>query len=144
MPLLPPVPYSVVVVDDTYELRCLWKLILDRDERFAVVADAANGQTGAAAAALHQPDLVLLDIAMPVMDGIEALALIRRQSPHSTVVMHSSFSQDSAQAELARRMGAHGFIRNGLRRQALLGKLEAILRHRAGAAATSAQFEAVE
>src|SRR6188472_1906697 len=134
-----PRPYTTVVVDDSHELRSLWRLMLEYDDRFAVVAEAADGRSGVAAAALHQPDLVLLDIAMPVMDGLEALALIRRQSPHSTVVMHSSFSQDSAQAELARRMGAHGFIRNGLRRQALLGKLEAILRHRAGAAATSAQ-----
>ncbi len=137
MPLLPtaPVPYSVVVVDDTYELRCLWRFMLDRDERFAVVADAANGEIGVAAARLHQPDLVLLDIAMPVMDGIQALTQIRRYSPRSTVVMHSSFSQDSAQAELARRMGAHAFIRNGLRRHVLLGKLETILRHRSGGAA---------
>ena len=137
MPLLhtAPVPYSVVVVDDTYELRCLWTFMLDRDDRFAVVADAANGEIGVAAAQLHQPDLVLLDIAMPVMDGIQALTQIRRLSPRSTVVMHSSFSQDSAQAELARRMGAHAYIRNGLRRHVLLGKLETILRHRSGSAA---------
>ena len=144
MPLLPPPPYTVVIVEDTYELRCLWKLMLDRDERFAVVAEAANGRIGVAEVELHQPDLVLLDIAMPVMDGIQALSLIRRRSPRSTVVMHSAFSQDSAQAALARRMGAHAFIRNGLRRQVLLGQLETILRRRSGAAGTSAQFHAVE
>ena len=134
MASFPAVPYSVVVVDDTYELRYLWKRMLDQDDRFVVVADAPNGQVGVAAAELHQPDLVLLDIAMPVMDGLQALTLIRRQSPHSIVVMHSSFSQDSAQAALARQMGAHGFIRNGLRRQALLAKLETILLHSAGSA----------
>ena len=134
----PPRPYTVVVVDDTHELRSLWKLMLEYDDRFAVVADAADGRAGVAAAGLHQPDLVLLDIAMPVMDGLQALRLIRAESPLSTVVMHSSFSEDSIQASLARRMGAHGFIRNGLPRQALLGKLESILRRSAGPISASA------
>ena len=127
----------MVVVDDTHELRSLWKLMLEYDERFAVVADAADGRAGVAAAG-HQPDLVLLDIAMPVMDGLQALRLIRSESPLSTVVMHSSFSEDSIQASLARRMGAHGFIRNGLPRQALLAKLESILRRTTGTGTISA------
>ena len=128
-----PRPYTTVVVDDSHELRSLWRLMLEYDDRFAVVAEAANGRSGVAAAELHQPDLVLLDIAMPVMDGLQALRLIRSESPRSTVVMHSSFSEDSIQASLARRMGAHGFIRNGQPRQALLAKLETILRRTGGA-----------
>jgi DNA-binding NarL/FixJ family response regulator len=121
-------PYSVVVVDDTHDLRMLWKLMLERDEAFTVVAEAANGRAGAVAVAQHQPDLVLLDIAMPVMDGLQALHPIRRASPRSTVVMLTSFSRDSTQAARAMRMGAHGFIRKGLPRADLLAKLETILR----------------
>jgi CheY-like chemotaxis protein len=134
-----PRPYTTVVVDDSHELRSLWRLMLEYDDRFAVVAEAANGRSGVAAAELHQPDLVLLDIAMPVMDGLQALRLIRSESPRSTVVMHSSFSEDSIQASLARRMGAHGFIRNGQPRQALLAKLETILRRTGGAVSATAQ-----
>jgi DNA-binding NarL/FixJ family response regulator len=121
-------PYSVVVIDDTYELRSLWKLMLDRDPRFAVVAEAADGESGVAVAGLHQPDLVLLDIAMPVMDGLEALSLIRDSSPLSAIVILSSFSRDSVQAAQAIALGAHGFLRQGLSRADLLGKLEMILR----------------
>jgi CheY-like chemotaxis protein len=128
-----PRPYTTVVVDDSHELRSLWRLMLEYDDRFAVVAEAADGRSGVAAAGLHQPDLVLLDIAMPVMDGLQALRLIRAEAPLSTVVMHSSFSEDSIQASLARRMGAHGFIRNGQPRKALLAKLETILRRTGGA-----------
>jgi DNA-binding NarL/FixJ family response regulator len=121
-------PYTVVVVDDTHDLRSLWKLMLERDEEFAVVAEAANGQSGAVAVARHQPDLVLLDIAMPVMDGLQALTLIRRASPRSAVVMLTSFSRDSTQAARAMALGAHGFIRKGLPRADLLAKLETIMR----------------
>jgi DNA-binding response OmpR family regulator len=73
------------------------------------------------------------------MDGLQALRLIRSESPLSTVVMHSSFSEDSIQASLARRMGAHGFIRNGQTRQALLAKLETILRRTGGALSATAR-----
>ena len=122
-----PMPYSVVVVDDTHDLRSLWRLMLERDTRFAVVAEAANGRSGVAAAKQHQPDLVLLDIAMPVMDGLQALTLIRDKSPRSRVVMLSSFSRDSLQAMQAMALGAHGYLRKGLPRADLLGRLESIL-----------------
>jgi YesN/AraC family two-component response regulator len=122
------VPYSVVVVEDTHDLRSLWTLMLERDTRFAVVAEAANGRSGVAAVEEHRPDLVLLDIAMPIMDGLQALSLIRDRSPRSRVVMLSSFSRDSRQAAQAMALGAHGFLRKGLPRADLLRKLETILR----------------
>jgi YesN/AraC family two-component response regulator len=121
-------PYTVVVVEDTHDRRCLWTLMLERDDRFDVVAEAAHGWAGVIAAERHQPDLVLLDVAMPVMDGLEALTLIRDQSPRSAVVMLSSFGRDSWQAAQAMALGAHGFLRKGLPRADLLGKLESILR----------------
>jgi YesN/AraC family two-component response regulator len=123
-----PLPYTVVVVDDVHDLRSLWTLMLEHDARFAVVAEAANGRSGVTAVEQHQPDLVLLDIAMPIMDGLQALGLIRDQSPRSTVVMLTSFSRDSRQAAQAMAMGAHGFLRKGLPRADLLRKLETILR----------------
>jgi DNA-binding NarL/FixJ family response regulator len=123
-----PPPFTVVVVDDTHDLRSLWRLMLEGDARFDVVAEAANGHSGVVAAERHQPDLVLLDIAMPVMDGLQALSLIRHGAPRSTVVMLSSFSRDSTQAARAMALGAHGFVRKGLSRADLLGRLETILR----------------
>jgi DNA-binding NarL/FixJ family response regulator len=123
----PPSPYTVVVVEDTHDLRSLWTLMLERDERFVVVGEAADGRSGVAAVARHRPDLVLLDIAMPIMDGLQALRLIRHQTPRSTVVMLTSFSRDSVQAARAMALGAHGFVRKGLPRADLMGRLETIL-----------------
>jgi DNA-binding NarL/FixJ family response regulator len=122
-----PLPYTAVVVDDTPELRSLWRLMLDGDPRFSVLADAADGQSGVSAVRRHRPDLVLLDIAMPVMNGLQALTLIRRASPASAVVMLSSFSRESREAQRAMALGAHGFIRQGLSRAQLLAKLEQIV-----------------
>ena len=108
-----PRPYTTVVVDDSHELRSLWRLMLEYDDRFAVVAEAADGRSGVAAAELHQPDLVLLDIAMPVMDGLQALTLIREESPGSIVVMLSAFTGSSGAIERAMALGAHGYIEKG-------------------------------
>jgi DNA-binding NarL/FixJ family response regulator len=125
--MAPPLPYTVVVVEDLHDFRSLWSLMLDRDPRFAVVGQASDGRAGAAAAEQHQPDLVLLDIAMPVLDGLQALPLIREQSPRSKVVMLSSWNPDSPQAAQAMRLGADGYVRKGLSRAVLLAKLEEIL-----------------
>ena len=120
-------PCTVVVVEDVHDLRSLWTLMLERDTRFSVVAEAANGGAGVAAVERHQPDLVLLDIAMPIMDGLRALRLIRDHSPRSAVVMLSSFGPDSKQAAQAMALGAHGFLRKGLPRADLIAGLERIL-----------------
>lgn len=124
----PQTPYTVVLVEDTPEHLSLWKLMLERDARFTVVAQATNGRSGVVAVERHRPDLVLLDIAMPIMNGLRALTLIRDHSPTTAVVMLSSFSGDSSQAAQAMSLGAHGFLRKGLPRAALIERLETILR----------------
>jgi YesN/AraC family two-component response regulator len=121
-----PGPYTVVLVDDAHDLRRLWRLMLDRDSRFTVAAEAANGRAGVAAVGQHQPDLVLLDVEMPVMDGLEALPLIRELSPRSTVVMLSALSLGSAQMLRASALGAHDYLVKGLSRRELLSRLAAL------------------
>jgi len=124
----PEVPHvRVLVVDDTPALRVLTRAVLE-GTGFEVVGEAGDGLAGVTLAAELRPDLVLLDLAMPVMDGLEALRLIRARSPRSAVVMLSCFSRYSLQAAQARSLGAHGFICKGLPRAQLLAKLETILR----------------
>src|SRR3954470_7680049 len=85
----PSTPIRVLVIDDSEEIRDVIRLAFDRTTDFEVVAEASSGETGAAAAATHHPGLVLLDIAMPDMDGLQALPLIRSSCPDATVVMLS-------------------------------------------------------
>ena len=85
---------SVLLVDDTPDVRMLVRRALERSGGLEVVAEVGDGAAAVEAARHHQPDVVLLDIAMPVMDGLEALPLIRQVAPRATVIMLSAFTAD--------------------------------------------------
>jgi DNA-binding NarL/FixJ family response regulator len=106
-------PIRVVLIDDSDDLRLLVRLALERESDFTIVAEAPDGEAGVAAVAAYKPHLVLLDIAMPVMDGMQALTLIREESPGSIVVMLSAFTNSSGAVERALALGAHGYIEKG-------------------------------
>lgn len=121
-----PSSISVVLVDDSEDLLFLVRGALERSGQFRVVAEAADGEQGLAAAKASQPDLVLLDIAMPVMDGMQALPLIREQCPDTIVVMLSAFGDSSGMPQKAMDMGANGYIHKDGRLQALPEQLRVI------------------
>ena len=119
-------PLRVVLVDDMVELRHLIKLTLERSGRFEVVGQAGNGREGVEVAEATQPDLVLLDVSMPVMDGLEALPIICRSVPSATVVMLSGFSEARLGAEAAAG-GAAAYLEKGLSPDALVARLLEVL-----------------
>ncbi len=82
-------PIRVLLVDDVPELRLLVKFTLEDDPAIEVVGEASNGREGVAAAAGTQPDVVLLDLSMPDMDGLEAIPLMREQAPGARLVVLS-------------------------------------------------------
>jgi DNA-binding NarL/FixJ family response regulator len=100
----------VLVVDDSEDMRFLVRWALERDGSFTVVAEAADGHEAVVAASEHQPDVVLLDISMPGVSGLEALPRIREHSPGSVVVMLSTFAADHEQAAQAIALGADGYL----------------------------------
>ncbi|WP_309648876.1 response regulator [Nocardioides sp.] len=104
-------PRRVVIIDDTPDLRELLKLALIRGG-FEVVAEAGDGREGIEVVRTTRPDVILLDLAMPVMDGIEALPTIRRLCPSAKIVVLSGFGaqQMSARAVAA---GADGYVQKG-------------------------------
>lgn len=79
----------VLLVDDVPELRLLVRLTLEEDPEIRVVGEATNGRAGVQMAGEVDPDLVLLDLSMPDMDGLEAIPLIREQAPRARVVVLS-------------------------------------------------------
>ena len=85
-----PVSASVLLVDDEADIRYLARLQLRRDEGFEVVGEAADGLEAVDLASRFQPDVVLLDVMMPHMDGYTALPGILTASPRSMVVMLSA------------------------------------------------------
>lgn len=101
-----------LIVDDSTDLRFLLRLALDGVAGFTVVGEAADGAEAVEAAARLTPDLVLLDLAMPVMDGLEAIPEIRSRSPESKIVVLSGFNARQMGAE-AMRLGASSYLEKG-------------------------------
>lgn len=103
---------TVLVVDDAADIRLLVKLVLDSQAGMQVVGEAANGREAVDLCARHKPNVVVLDISMPVMDGLQALPLIREVSPETSVIMLSGFTSDEIKAE-AIDLGACDFVEKG-------------------------------
>lgn len=119
---------TVVLVDDSEDLLALVCGALERTGRFEVVGEATDGEQGVAAVGDSQPDVVLLDIAMPGMDGLQALPLIRDRCPEAVIVMLSALGDVSGMPQRALSMGAHGYIHKDGRIQALPEQLSVIVR----------------
>lgn len=95
----------VLVVDDTPDIRMLLRFTLEHDERFDVVGEASNGVEAIEAATRLRPDLVILDRHMPVLDGVEALPVIRRNAPGATILLFTAHADESTR-QLAMSAGA--------------------------------------
>lgn len=102
----------VLVVDDAANLRELLTVLLETEEDFEVIGTASDGEQALVVAAALQPDIVLLDLAMPVMDGIQALPQLRRSLPAATIVIFSGFEQ-SALVDEALAAGADAYLEKG-------------------------------
>lgn len=95
----------VLVVDDTPDIRMLLRFTLESDGRFDVVGEATNGVEAIDAAARLQPDLVILDRHMPVLDGVEALPVLRRSCPEAVILLFTAHADDATR-QLALGSGA--------------------------------------
>jgi DNA-binding NarL/FixJ family response regulator len=104
-----PEKIRVFLVDDVRELRLLVRLTLEEDPEIEVVGEASDGQTGVEGVAETQPDVVLLDLSMPDMDGLEALPLMRERAPNARLVVLSGHQAGRVSLE-ALNQGATRFV----------------------------------
>ena len=82
-------PLRAVIIDDTSDIRDLLSIVLTRGG-IDVVGEAGDGRAGVDLVRAERPDVVILDIAMPVMDGLEALPLIRALVPDAQIIVLSA------------------------------------------------------
>lgn len=99
---------TVLIIDDSFTARRMLSDILTA-AGYEVIAAASNGEEGISLFQQYHPDIVTMDIAMPVMDGISALRLIMALDEEAKIVMVSSVTQ-SRKMEEALRAGAVDFI----------------------------------
>lgn len=126
-------PVRVMLVDDEPLLRSLLRMMLHRTGRYEVVGEAGDGREALELASAITPDLVLLDLSMPRMDGLEALPHLRRLVPQAHVIVLSGFAAASA-ATTATAAGAHGYLEKGLAPANLVEALDESLRQPASSA----------
>lgn len=99
----------VLVVDDDALVRASLRMILSSSDELEVVGEAADGTQAVAAVRAHQPDVVLMDIRMPEMDGIAATTAVRQLEKPPHVIILTTFQADE-QVMSALRAGAGGFL----------------------------------
>lgn len=104
-------PYRVMLVDDSSVIRGLLSRWLSSDPAIEIVSSVANGQVAVNSIERTDPEIVVLDIEMPVMDGLTALPLILKAKPELQVLMSSTLTSKNAQISLkAMSLGAADYI----------------------------------
>jgi len=88
-------PITILLVDDHALVRSGVRAYLETQPELEVVAEASSGEEAVQLAAEHAPDVVLMDLVMPGMDGVEATRRVREVSPRSQVVVLTSFHEDT-------------------------------------------------
>jgi two-component system, NarL family, nitrate/nitrite response regulator NarL len=121
-------PIRVLLVDDTALFRTAIAELVDAQEGLAVVGEAENGLEAVEKARALKPDVVVMDVEMPVMDGVQATRLIREQMPGVKVVMLTVSEADDHLFD-AIRFGAQGYLLKNLRPAELYDLVRAVMRN---------------
>ncbi len=116
---------SVLVVDDQSLVRVGFRMVLNATEDIRVIGDAADGAAAIRETERLEPDLVLMDVRMPVMDGVEATRRICSSGSSARVLVLTTFDLDEY-AFAAIRAGASGFLLKDVRPEELVDAIRAI------------------
>jgi DNA-binding NarL/FixJ family response regulator len=118
-------PIRVLLVDDDELMRAGLRAVLSSDARVEVVGEAGNGHAAVQRARALRPDLVLMDVRMPDLDGIAATREVLRTSPEVKVVILTTFEQDDYIFG-ALNAGASGFLLKRTRPEELLAAIQTV------------------
>lgn len=119
-------PIRVLLVDDHTLFRRGLRFLIDNSDDFEIIGEATDGLEGIKMTQQLNPDVVLLDIDMPVMRGIEALPLMLNHAPNLAILM-LTVSEDSQDLTEALRLGARGFLLKNIDTEFLLKSIHRAL-----------------
>jgi DNA-binding NarL/FixJ family response regulator len=131
-------PITILIADDHTLFRSGLRALFASLTRYAVVGDATSGTEAVTQAEALQPDVVLMDIQMPDMNGIEATRRIVQTSPHIGVIMLTMF-EDNDSVFAAMRAGARGYVLKGADQEEMVRTIDAVARGDAHFGAAIAQ-----
>lgn len=122
---MPNEPLRVLIADDHPLFRNGMRALLDADPDTEVAGEATTGDEAVTLAATLQPDVILMDIQMPGVSGIEATRQILHTSPHIRILVVTMFEDDQS-VFTAMRAGARGYILKGARPEEMLRAIQAV------------------
>ena len=113
--------HTILIVDDSLFIREALCNLFGREEDFDVCGEAENGREAVGKAQELHPDLILLDLSMPVMNGLDATRVLKRLMPEVPVIMYSAYSDSFTERE-ARSAGVSALVSKSEHTSVLLGK----------------------
>ncbi len=116
---------GVLLVDDQELVRSGFRLIVELQDDMAVVGEASNGREAVELARAHRPDVVLMDVRMPVLDGIAATRAIAHASPEAHVLVLTTFDLDEYVYDSV-KAGASGFLLKDAGREQLIHAIRTV------------------
>jgi two-component system NarL family response regulator len=122
----PATRFSVLLVDDHALLRTGVANIINQEHDLFVIAEAANGVEAVAAFERHRPDVTLLDLRMPEMEGVEAVRQIRARDPQAKLIVLTTYDTDE-DITRALRAGAKAFVLKDISAEALIACIHEVL-----------------
>lgn len=118
---------KIIIADDHEVVRSGLRKLLILDKNIKILDEAQNGSDAVSIVRYHRPDIALLDIHMPKMDGIEATNVIKNEFPEILVVILTAF-EDSKHLEKALNAGADGYLTKDISAKQLVDSLRLVMR----------------
>jgi DNA-binding NarL/FixJ family response regulator len=125
---MPRKPITVLVVDDEEKIRRCARLLLEEDGKVRVVGEAENGESATLMARALSPDVIVMDISMPVMNGLEAARTIHREFPDTPIIMTTAMGADPYR-KVSLALGAWDFLDKSALDADLVSKVHNAARH---------------
>jgi two-component system, NarL family, response regulator YdfI len=117
----------ILIVDDHTIVRSGLRLLLETADHLEVVGEAENGRVALTLAAELQPDVILMDLRMPEMDGLTAIGHLQTEQPHIAAIILTTYNEDEMMLR-GLQAGARGYLLKDMSRDSLIDTIEAAVR----------------
>ncbi|PEA19842.1 DNA-binding response regulator [Bacillus cereus] len=119
--------HNVLIVDDHFVVREGLKLIIETSDSFQIIGEAANGEEALSFIEKKEPDVILMDLNMPKMSGLETIEALNKKQNHTPIIILTTYNEDELMLK-GIELGAKGYLLKDTDRENLFRTLEAAIR----------------